>query len=87
MSVGAETYINGQMSDFGLPSSTPEENTDTIDSSIKTVPTIRDIEIYGTNVIKPAVVLSKMQLHKGDPFDADMVQRDLKNVYELLFFI
>lgn len=86
MSVGAETYINGQMSDFGLPSSTPEENTDTIDSSIKTVPTIRDIEIYGTNVIKPAVVLSKMQLHKGDPFDADMVQRDLKNVYELGFF-
>lgn len=86
MSVGAETYINGQMSNFGLPSSTPEENTDTIDSSIKTVPTIRDIEIYGTNVIKPAVVLSKMQLHKGDPFDADMVQRDLKNVYELGFF-
>ncbi len=86
MSVGAETYINGQMSDFGLPSSTPEENTDTIDSSIKTVPTIRDIEIYGTNVIKPAVILSKMQLHKGDPFDADMVQRDLKNVYELGFF-
>lgn len=86
MSVGAETYINGQMSDFGLPSSTPEENTDTIDPSIKTVPTIRDIEIYGTNVIKPAVVLSKMQLHKGDPFDADMVQRDLKNVYELGFF-
>ncbi len=86
MSVGAETYINGQMSDFGLPSSTPEENTDTIDSSIKTVPTIRDIEIYGTNVIKPTVVLSKMQLHKGDPFDADMVQRDLKNVYELGFF-
>lgn len=86
MSVGAETYINGQMSDFGLPSSAPEENTDTIDSSIKTVPTIRDIEIYGTNVIKPAVVLSKMQLHKGDPFDADMVQRDLKNVYELGFF-
>lgn len=86
MSVGAETYINGQMSDFGLPSSTPEENTDTIDSSIKTVPTIRDIEIYGTNVIKPAVVLSKMQLHKGDPFDADMVQRDLKSVYELGFF-
>lgn len=86
MSVGAETYINGQMSDFGLPSSTPEENTDTIDSSIKIVPTIRDIEIYGTNVIKPAVVLSKMQLHKGDPFDADMVQRDLKNVYELGFF-
>lgn len=86
MSVGAETYINGQMSDFGLPSSTPEENTNTIDSSSKTVPTIRDIEIYGTNVIKPAVVLSKMQLHKGDPFDADMVQRDLKNVYELGFF-
>lgn len=86
MSVGAETYINGQMSDFGLPSSPPEENTDTIDSSIKTVPTIRDIEIYGTNVIKPAVILSKMQLHKGDPFDADMVQRDLKNVYELGFF-
>lgn len=59
--------------------------TDT-DFQLKKVPLIKDVEIYGTNVIKPAVVISKMQLHKGDRFDEDMVQRDLKNIYQLGFF-
>jgi len=88
ISAQAETFINGQMSDFGLPSDSSEQTApDTVvDTSVKNVPVIKDIEIYGTNVIKPAVVTSKMQLHKGDPFDADMVQRDLKNIYQLGFF-
>ena len=56
------------------------------DQSTISTPYIREIEVLGTNVIKPAVVLSKMNMHKGDPFDADMVQRDLKTIYEMGFF-
>lgn len=81
----AETLINGQPSDFGLPDDKLPSQ-DYFDTSIKNAQTIKDIEIYGTNVIKPAVVLSKMQMKKGDPFDADMVQRDLKEIYQLGYF-
>lgn len=56
------------------------------DQSTISTPYIREIEVLGTNVIKPAVILSKMNMHKGDPFDADMVQRDLKAIYEMGFF-
>ncbi|MCD8377855.1 MAG: BamA/TamA family outer membrane protein [Candidatus Gastranaerophilales bacterium] len=86
--VSADTLINGQQSDFEVPVSDEEKNIDStyFDTSIRTVPIVKDIEVLGTNVIKPAVVISKMQLHKGDPFDADMVQRDLKNIYQLGFF-
>ena len=65
---------------------TEEKSVDYFDTSVRNVQTIKDIEIYGTNVIKPAVVLTKMNMKKGDPFDADMVQRDLKNIYQMGFF-
>lgn len=67
------------------PAKTPVEEKAQITSD-KSTAYIRDIEVLGTNVIKPAVVMSKMNMHKGDPFDADMVQRDLKNIYEMGFF-
>lgn len=80
----AETLINGQPSDFDLPKESSEE--EYFNTSINHAQTIKDIEILGTNVIKPAAVTSKMLIKKGDPFDADMVQRDLKNIYQMGFF-
>ena len=84
----ADTFINGQSSNFGLPEDTPQtiDSSDYFNTSLTKPQTIKDIEVYGTNVIKPAVVISKMNMHKGDPFDSDMVQRDLKNIYEMGFF-
>ena len=81
----AGAFINGQSSDFGLPDE-DSPSQDYFNTSINHAQTIKDIEIYGTNVIKPAVVLSKMQMKKGDPFDADMVQRDLKDIYQMGYF-
>ena len=80
----AAALFNGEESQFVFP----EENSSAnyFDTSVKHAQTIKDIEILGTNVIKPAVVLSKMNMKKGDPFDADMVQRDLKNIYQMGFF-
>ncbi len=80
----AGALFNGEESQFALPQNNPNE--EFFNTSIKNAQTIKDIEILGTNVIKPAVVISRMQMKKGDPFDADMVQRDLKNIYQMGFF-
>ena len=79
----AETYINGQPSKFGIPEAVkaPEET-----SIVPAVQTIKDIEILGTNVIKPNMILSRLETKKGDTFDASTVQRDLRTIYQLGFF-
>lgn len=78
----ADTFINGQKSDFGLPDYDKTE-----DVSIKpAVQVVKDIEIYGTNVIKPNMILSRIETKKGDPFNTDTVQRDLRTIYQLGFF-
>ena len=47
---------------------------------------INDIEILGSNIIKPEYIISKMSLKKGDLYDKDMMQKDLKAIYKLGFF-
>lgn len=72
--------------EISVPEVKQEPKTTSTNQSTVNTPYIRDVEILGTNVIKPAAVISKMNMHKGDPFDADMVQRDLKTIYEMGFF-
>ena len=47
---------------------------------------IKDIEISGPNVIKPEYILEKMQLHSGDVYNRDLLQTDLKRIYQMGFF-
>ena len=47
---------------------------------------INDIEILGANIIKPEYILSKMSLKKGDLYDKDAMQQDLKTIYRLGYF-
>ena len=47
---------------------------------------INDIEILGSNIIKPEYILSKMKLKKGDLYDKDLMQQDLKTIYKLGYF-
>ena len=47
---------------------------------------INDIEILGSNIIKPEYILSKMSLKKGDLYDKDAMQQDLKTIYRLGYF-
>ena len=47
---------------------------------------INDIEILGSNIIKPEYILSKMSLKKGDLYDKEIMQQDLKTIYRLGFF-
>ena len=47
---------------------------------------INDIEILGANIIKPDFILQKMSLKKGDLYDKDAMQADLKTIYKLGYF-
>lgn len=47
---------------------------------------IKDIEIEGTNVIKPEYILNRLQLQRGDEYSRDLIQNDLKNIYQMGFF-
>jgi outer membrane protein insertion porin family len=47
---------------------------------------INDIEILGSNIIKSDYILSKMSLKKGDLYDKDKMQKDLKTIYKLGYF-
>ena len=47
---------------------------------------IKDIEITGTNIVKPNYVLDKMMLHRGDVYDRDLLKTDLTRIYQMGFF-
>lgn len=47
---------------------------------------IKDIQILGTNTVDPAIVMQKMNLQKGGEYSRDLLQMDLKAIYQLGFF-
>lgn len=47
---------------------------------------IKDIEVVGTNIIKPEYVINQLQLQRGDEFSRDIIQNDLKHIYQMGFF-
>lgn len=53
---------------------------------IKEAVYIKDIDIQGTNVIRPEYILNRIQLQRGDEYSRDLIQNDLKNIYKTGFF-
>lgn len=47
---------------------------------------IKDIEVVGTNVIMPQTILTRMRLQRGDEYNRDLIQNDLKSIYQMGFF-
>lgn len=47
---------------------------------------LKKIEIHGTNVVSPELILEKINLKNGDLYDRDKVQNGLKNVYDMGYF-
>ncbi len=47
---------------------------------------IKDIEIHGTNVIAPDVILTQIKQKKGQIYNRDVIQEDLRNIYQLGYF-
>lgn len=47
---------------------------------------IKEIEIHGTNVIAPEVILTQIKQKKGEIYDRNTVQEDLRNIYQMGYF-
>lgn len=47
---------------------------------------VKDIELYGVNALSPEDILAKMTLQKGSAYHRDIVQTDLKAIYQLGYF-
>ena len=48
--------------------------------------TIKNIEILGNNVIDKSLILQQMKLQEGDTYSRELIQRDLKAIYQLGYF-
>ena len=47
---------------------------------------IKNIEILGNNVIDTSLILEHMKMQQGDAYSRDLIQRDLKAIYQLGYF-
>ncbi len=54
--------------------------------SVKEAIYIKDIQIEGTNVVKPEYILNRIMMQRGDEYNRDLIQNDLKNIYKMGFF-
>ena len=84
-----------EMHDLQTPSATQtsvENNTPTETATVKKSSTtsdkrtIKNIEILGNNVIDKSLILQQMKLQEGDIYSRELIQRDLKAIYQLGYF-
>lgn len=84
-----------EMHDLQTPSATQtsvENNTPTETATVKKSSTtsdkrtIKTIEILGNNVIDKSLILQQMKLQEGDTYSRELIQRDLKAIYQLGYF-
>ena len=84
-----------EVHDLPTPSATQtvvENNTPTETATVKKTNktsdkrTIKTIEILGNNVIDKSLILQQMKLQEGDTYSRELIQRDLKAIYQLGYF-
>jgi outer membrane protein insertion porin family len=97
---GADSYDYNNTSTPATPATTINTSrTDVNSSDDNTVPAvsttstvnpesrkIKDIQILGTTTIDPSIVMQKINLQIGGAYSRDMLQSDLKAIYQLGFF-
>lgn len=76
---GAETQSS---SDIKIVKETKKAKQTTYQNAVY----IKDIEVVGTNIIKPEYVINRLQLQRGDEYSRDMIQENLKSIYQTGFF-
>ncbi len=59
---------------------------ETVSASDTEKRTIKNIEFYGLNSVSQDELLEKMQMKQGETYSRDMLQSDLKAIYETGFF-
>ena len=75
------SYAVEEMSELEVMESEIENSAPEIKNSY-----INDIEVLGANIIKPEFILSKLKLQRGDLYDKEIMQQDLKTIYKLGYF-
>ena len=80
-SIQVSVFADDEITDLEIMESTLEKSNEHAKTDY-----INDIEILGANIIKPEQILSKMTLKKGDLYDKDVMQQDLKTIYKMGFF-
>lgn len=84
-----------EVHDLQTPTATQtavENNTPTETATVKKTDstsnkrTIKNIEILGNNVIDKSLILQQMKLQQGDTYSRELIQRDLKAIYQLGYF-
>ena len=80
-SIQVSVFADDEITDLEIMESTLEKSNESAKTDY-----INDIEILGANIIKPEQILSKMTLKKGDLYDKDVMQQDLKTIYKMGFF-
>ena len=78
--------INPDAAPQETPSETSAETPSTDEAVEKEQKIVKDIELYGVNALDPVDILAKMTLQKGSAYSRDIVQTDLKAIYELGYF-
>ena len=68
--------LNYDVKDSQVESAAPAQNEKTI----------KDIEIHGANVVNPEDILTRMNLKKGGTYNRDMLQTDLRTIYQMGYF-
>lgn len=82
------------MHDLQTPTATQTsfDETHTTSASVSTTANIsekrkiKNIEFVGNNVIDKSLILQQMKLQAGDTYNRELVQRDLKAIYEMGYF-
>jgi len=82
--ISSHKHICANTPDSTLSQETPA--TSKKKEALKEAVYIKDIQVSGTNVVKPEYVLNRLQLQRGDEFDQATVQQDLKTIYQTGFF-
>lgn len=86
---------NAEVHDLQKPSATQTSVENIIPTETATVKksnstsdkrTIKNIEILGNNVIDKSLILQQMKLQEGDTYSRELIQRDLKAIYQLGYF-
>ena len=68
--------LNYDVKDSQVESTAPAQNEKTI----------KDIEIHGANVVNPEDILTRMNLKKGGTYNREMLQTDLRTIYQMGYF-
>lgn len=72
---------------FAIENKTTTTNKKTQQQTLETEKQyIKNIEISGTNAIKPEYITEKMMLRSGDVYDRDLLKTDLTRIYKMGFF-